>query len=417
MNGDLFESISFRPGCQRLHRSVPLLKEREQFLAHLLQIGWEPDRVRATAGYLVRIVQVMGLTSLRKVELSEIQTAGERWANTKGPERIGKSRHTSPRTFAITARQWLRFHGALVDPSPQGRFDRQLEDFKAVLQYRGLAAVTTLVYVYRIREFLRWVSERHDDLSLVTLLDVDDYLAQKRAAGLRRITIASLCNALRAFFLVAKDRGWCQSGIWRGIVKPTLPTYTDIPMGPSWPDVRRLIRSVNGGRPEELRARALFLLFSIYGLRVSEVMRLCLDDFDWRNETFCVHRAKRGGIQQFPIQYEVGEAILGYLRHGRPRSPCRNVFLTLQLPHRPLHVSPMGCIVRKQMKRLGINAEHRGPHSLRHACATQLLKKGSSLKEIADFLGHRTTQSVAIYAKYDRRSLRKVAAFSLAGIL
>ncbi|MGA8531166.1 MAG: phage integrase N-terminal SAM-like domain-containing protein, partial [Acidobacteriaceae bacterium] len=270
----MIESVSVFPSFQRRHRSVPLLKEREQFLTHLLQIGWEPDRVRATAGYLVRIVQVMGLTSLRNVELSEIQRAGERWADNKGPERIGKCQHTSSRTFAITARQWLRFHGALVDPAAQGPFDGQLEDFKGALQYRGLAAITIRVYVYRIREFLRWVSTHHDDLSLVTLPDVDDYLARKREAGLRPITIATLCNALRAFFLVAEDHSWCQPGIWRGIVKPTLPTYTDIPMGPSWADVRRLIRSVNGRRPEELRARALFLLLSIYGLRVSEVMRL-----------------------------------------------------------------------------------------------------------------------------------------------
>jgi integrase/recombinase XerD len=60
--------------------------------------------------------------------------------------------------------------------------------------------------------------------------------------------------------------------------------------------------------------------------------------------------------------------------------------------------------------------EHVGPHSLRHACATRLLKKGASLKEIADFLGHRNIKSVGIYARYDTRSLRKVAAFSLAGV-
>ena len=73
-------------------------------------------------------------------------------------------------------------------------------------------------------------------------------------------------------------------------------------------------------------------------------------------------------------------------------------------------------IVGWRMRRLRIELEHVGPHSLRHACATRLLKKGASLKEIADFLGHRNIQSVGIYARYDTRSLRKVAAFSLAGV-
>jgi site-specific recombinase XerD len=73
-------------------------------------------------------------------------------------------------------------------------------------------------------------------------------------------------------------------------------------------------------------------------------------------------------------------------------------------------------IVGRQMKAINIPSEHTGPHSLRHACATHLLKKGSSLKEIAEFLGHQDTRSVGIYAKYDQRSLHKVAAFNLAGI-
>ena len=68
------------------------------------------------------------------------------------------------------------------------------------------------------------------------------------------------------------------------------------------------------------------------------------------------------------------------------------------------------------MKRLGIVSAHNGPHALRHACATHSLRRGASLKEIADFLGHRDTKSVAIYAKYDTRSLRKVAAFRLVGL-
>ncbi|MBW8870547.1 MAG: tyrosine-type recombinase/integrase [Acidobacteriales bacterium] len=122
-------------------------------------------------------------------------------------------------------------------------------------------------------------------------------------------------------------------------------------------------------------------------------------------------------MQQFPTQYEVGEAILDYLQHGRPKCASRFVFLTSQAPYHPLSPTTMRCVVVECMKKLGIQSARHGPHSLRHACATQLLKKGSSLKEIADFLGHRTTHCVAVYAKYDQRSLRKVAAFSLAGIL
>ena len=414
----LIESLSGWPSVHQRHRAAPLLKEREQYLTHLLQVGRDPDHVQAVSAYLIHIVRTMELTSLRYVDLPEIQEAGVRWANYRGPGRIGKRPDTSPTIFVRHARQWLDFHGSLLLPvAPIGPFDTQIADFRHALESRGLASITIRSYINRIQNFLRWASARHTDLSHLSVKDVDDFLEWIRKAGRRTITLASQGIALRSFFAFAEDRGWCRPGIWRGIVGPRFPTYTEPPKGPSWADVRRLIRSVGGRTPEELRARALFLLYSIYGLRASEVAGLRLDDFDWRNETFCVRRAKRGGIQQFPIQYEVGDAILDYLRYGRSHCTCRNVFLTVQLPYRPLGRGASWGIVGKRMKQLGIQSEHRGPHSLRHACATHLLKKGSSLQEIADFLGHRNLQSVGIYAKYDKRSLRKVATFSLAGIL
>ena len=162
--------------------------------------------------------------------------------------------------------------------------------------------------------------------------------------------------------------------------------------------------SASGSSPSDLRAKAILLLFAIYGLRSSEVAGLQSSYFDWRNETFSVRRAKRGGVQQYPIQYEVGEAIIQYLQKGRKRCSSRHVFLSKYPPHGRIGPGPMWQIVGRRMQKLGIELEHVGPHSLRHACATRLLQKGASLREIADFLGHRNIKSIGIYARYDTRS-------------
>jgi site-specific recombinase XerD len=77
----------------------------------------------------------------------------------------------------------------------------------------------------------------------------------------------------------------------------------------------------------------------------------------------------------------------------------------------------MSPIIGTRMKKLGIVAENFGPHILRHACATQLLRIGSSLKDIADFLGHSDLRSVSNYVKFDANSLKRVAEFSLYGVL
>jgi len=264
--------------------------------------------------------------------------------------------------------------------------------------------------------FLRWLSNRQGNLSSVSLNDVDAFLADKAETGSSRGTIATHCQALRTFFNYAGIRGWSAPRISRGIRSPSITKYDGVHKGPTWKEVRRLLQSTNGTKPATLRARAILSLCAIYALRSSEVARLRLSDFDWRDETLTVQRSKRGGVQQYPIQYEVGEAILRYLRNGRSPCSCRHVFVTLHPPYRPIGASSRWQITSRRIKQLGISSTQKGPHSLRHACATHLLSKGTSLKEIADFLGHRSPQSVGVYAKYDRRSLRKVAAIRLRGL-
>ncbi|WP_158789379.1 tyrosine-type recombinase/integrase [Granulicella sp. L46] len=355
-------------------------------MSHLLQIGWDARRVLGVGSLLIHIVHAMGLTSLRMVDVTEIDQAGERWTNNY---RGGMRAHgrASPLLFVTRARQWLRFHGFLILPgAPTGRFDTHLAQFKSALELRGLASCTVRLYVDRSHVFLEWLSERHSDISNVSVNDVDDFLDSKREAGWRLRTLAGQCTALRSFFTYAEYRGWCLPSVWHGIVIPRSPKYTEAPTGPTWAQVRQVIRSVRGKTPEALRGRAILLLLSVYGLRASEVTRLRLDDFDWRNETFRVQRSKRGGIQQFPVQYEVGEALLNYLRNGRAHCACRHIFLTLKLPYRPLNPVTVGFIARKRLKQMEVQSERQGPHSLRHACATQLLKKGSSLKKLRTFL-------------------------------
>jgi len=416
----MIESVSYYPSVHMRHRAAPLLRERDEYLTHLLEMGLEPARVRCVAAFLIHIVHLLALDRLREVEQHEIEEASNRWIEYRSPQRrkTGVGAGVTPKNFVRIAKAWLNFHGCLTLPSTSApEFDLLIDDFRDMLtSKRGLSPNTVRSYATRIENFLRWASSRHFELEHISMNDVDDFLMSKRSKGCRLATIATQCQALRAFFGYAEERGWCRPGLVRGIVSPRVPTFTDAPKGPTWTQVRQLIRSTNGTLPRDLRARAMLLLYSIYGLRSSEVSRLRLDDFDWRNETFTVRRAKREGIQQFPIQYEVGEAILAYLKQGRPRCDCRYLFLTMHLPYRPLGPSGMWGIVSGRLKLMNVACDHMGPHSLRHACATRLLKKGSSLKEIAEYLGHQDIRSVGIYARYDKRSLRKVATFSLGGI-
>ena len=414
----MIEGILEEPLALSRHRNAPLLKEREQFLSHLLRQGTSHRRVRSIAAYLIHIVRLLALTSLRDVGNEEIGKAAECWVSYRGPHRKRKAGKTTASSFSEVARKWFRFHGRLtanrVSENPWAEY---VKDFTECMRStQGLSPDTIRSYGSRAVVFLKWSANRGTPLSLVSLQVVDEFLADMAASGWSPMTIASQSQALRNFFAHAATRGWCAPGIGRGIRSPTVPKYDGLSKGPTWKEIRRLLDSTNGTKPPTLRARAIMSLCSIYALRSSEVTRLRLDDFDWQEEKFTVQRAKRGGVQHYPIQYEVGELILRYLKKGRPRCPCRHVFVTLHPPYRPLKASSMWQITSRRMRRLGIASHHYGPHALRHACATHLLRKGTSLKDIADFLGHRDSKSVGIYAKYDLRSLKKVAVGCLAGL-
>lgn len=412
----MIENILEEPLALARHRLAPLVKEREQFLSILLGQGTSRRRVRSIAAYLIHAVRLLNLTNLRDVKVEEIKNAAESWANYQGPLRRKKAGRSAAACFTRETTKWLRFHGRLTAaPSPARPFKEIISDFREALgSTHGLSLDTIRTYSSRAETFLKWMGTRNKYLACVSLNDVDDFLAEKAAAGWRPITLASQCQSLRSFFAHATTRGWCEPGIDRGIRRPVIPKYDGLHKGPRWAEVRRLLHSTSGTKPATLRARAILSLCSIYALRSSEVARLRLNDFDWRDEVFSVQRAKRGRVQHYPIQYEVGEAILRYITKGRPACSCRHVFVTLHPPYRPLKASSMWQIASIRIKRLGIVSAQRGPHALRHACATHLLKKGTSLKEIADFLGHRDSKSIGIYAKYDTRILRKIAAFRLA---
>jgi site-specific recombinase XerD len=117
-----------------------------------------------------------------------------------------------------------------------------------------------------------------------------------------------------------------------------------------------------------------------------------------------------------PLAASVGEALVRYLK-VRPRSPHREVFLRLVAPIGPLSSATVWWVVAPRLLALGVNLRHHGPHALRHACATHLLRQGLSLQQIGDYLGHRDPESTRLYAKVDLDGLRAVADLDLGGLL
>jgi integrase/recombinase XerD len=398
---------------------APLLREREAFLEHLLQQGTSVAAARGVSWQLLNVIRLLKLTRLRGVWIDEIEEAAKKWTGQQRSNPNIRSYKHSGGYFTYVAKKWLRFAGMLKRSAlPRMRFADEIVDFaRWMTEELGLSMPTVRSRRQKTSLFLRWLSERHRSLAFVGLRDVNDFLIFKGTNGWSRKSARGYADALRSFFRYAEKCGWCKPGIGEGITSPRIYAQEGLPEGPEWKDVQRLLKGTKGNSAAALRARAVLFLLAVYGLRSVEISRLLLSDFDWHAETFTVNHSKRGGAQKYPLQREVGDAILEYIQKARPRTSCRNLFLTLKPPYRAIGGSALWKITSRGMQAVGIRCRRRGPHCLRHACATHLLEQGASLKEIGDLLGHRDFRSTSIYAKVHLQQLRRVADFDLGGLL
>ena len=367
---------------------------------------------------LLVIAERIDIASDETITLQDIEVAGQRWARYQ--QRRGRA-HTarwSRQLFVQVAIDWARFLGRLkeLDREP-GTFAAQVESFATYLRdERGLSPHSIRGHRWQVERFLKStaVAEgKKGSLAELTIEEVDDFLTRQGEKGWGRASVATSASALRCFFRYAETRGWCHHGIAAAINAPRLFRHEGLPIGPSWDDVRRIIASSSGSQPRDLRDRAILMLLAIYGLRSGEVKRLCLEDLDWTREIVTIKRSKQRRTQHYPLETAVGDAILQYLKHARPRCTRRELFLTLKAPFLPLSASGMYYVVNSRLAALGITVPRRGPHCLRHACASHLVAAGLSLKEIGDHLGHRSAYATRIYAKVDLAGLREVANFDL----
>jgi integrase/recombinase XerD len=153
------------------------------------------------------------------------------------------------------------------------------------------------------------------------------------------------------------------------------------------------------------------MLLSTYGLRAGEVVRLRLDDIDWRADRLRVRQSKSGSESFLPLLPLVGEALLNYLRRGRPQTEIREVFLRARAPHGAV---PWGgslhTIIQRRLKQAGIQVKGRhGAHAFRFARAGSLLRADVPLKSIGDLLGHRSAESTEIYLRLATEDLRAIS--------
>jgi integrase len=244
------------------------------------------------------------------------------------------------------------------------------------------------------------------EFTALTAADVTGFVLAAcpgRAVGSAKLIVCALRSLLRWLHLT----GTVPMSLAGAVPSVAGRRLSGLPKGLEPGQLRRLLASCDRRTPTGLRDYAILLLLARLGLRAGEVARLGLDDLDWRHGEIGV-LGKGNRAERLPLPAEVGAAIVGYLRRGRPdTAQGRSVFVRVHAPHRALTSGGVTMVVFDAAQRAGLGRMH--AHRLRHTAATAMLRAGSPLAEVGQVLRHRSALTTAIYAKVDRDALAVLA--------
>lgn len=282
--------------------------------------------------------------------------------------------------------------------------DRLLGQYHDYLvQERGLVTATVRSLCNIARKFL---AQRASAASVRALsaANVRDFF-RKQSRGFSTGYAGSISSALRSLLRFLHVEGRIPAPLEGAVPSIAGWRLTSLPKSLTPSAVRRLLQSCDRRRLIGRRDYAVLVLVVRLGLRACEVVRLELEDLDWRRGEIVV-RGKGKTVSRLPMPKDVGDALSAYVVR-RPRVVSRAVFLRSLAPLRPGTTSTIKQLVAKASRRAGLPLV--SPHKLRHTVATEMLRRGGSLAEIAQVLRHRSLATTAIYAKVDRTALRDLA--------
>jgi site-specific recombinase XerD len=274
---------------------------------------------------------------------------------------------------------------------------------------RGLAASTRTLILRTVRRFL--ISRFGDyaiDIAAIKPEHVRRFFAQEAKLYSKPATAGTVVAALRGYFRYRASLGDLVYGLIGTLSYPANWQLASLPKTLTTEEVARLVASLGQADRSQRRSAAIVRCALDLGLRSGEVARISLDDIDWRAGTVTLRHTKGRREDVLPLPATTGAAIAAYLKDGRPKTRNRAVFVRHVAP-RDQPVGPD--LVRKTIRQAYAHAglPYTRSHLLRHTMANRLLASGSSLKEVADVLRHRSLNTTLIYAKLDSRNLVEVA--------
>lgn len=273
---------------------------------------------------------------------------------------------------------------------------------------RGLRETSISHYKIELRAFENYLR----DIGLHELQGLSPVVLSgfvtDRSAGLSKTGVRNRCGVLRVFLRYLYRERVVPRDLSSAVESPRVYRLSSIPRSIKWDEVHRMLEAVDRRTPVGKRDYAILLMLVTYGLRGREIAALTLDDIDWQRERLRIPERKAGHSTAYPLSPIVGEAILDYMRYGRPQTSDRHIFFRVLPPCKPMTFSGVSSRASHYLHKAGIPVSRPGSHTLRHTCVQRLVDATFSLKAIGDYVGHERATSTQIYAKVVVDALREV---------
>lgn len=224
--------------------------------------------------------------------------------------------------------------------------------------------------------------------------------------------IAYFLSILRGFLSYLFEVGTIEENLAIFIPKGAYKSDAKLPTTYTNNEIEQLLSSINRASPVGKRDFAIILLITHLGLRAGDVASLKFTDLDWNNCLITILQQKTKDPLTLPLSNDLGEAIIDYLKYGRPASEAEEVFLTAVAPFSPFCSGGGICsIVRKYFTNSGIKLDgrKRGSHSLRFSLGKRLLEAKTPLPIISAIYGHASSETTMRYIGIDEEALRQCA--------
>jgi len=386
--------------------------EANDFRQYLLTEEYRPATVRRY-GEIVHKFQVWAMEQSSRCNLSPNALINEYLS----PDAVIANRPGDYKTVRAALHAYQRYlikNGYSVPQCAEhDPIEQMIDAYVAYLRdTAGLSVAARLTHQQYLRRFLRMAwREQHsiDPSTILSVPSVQHYLVDE-LKNLRPSSKKRIAGVIRGFVRYLMFQGeTVDTGLLTLPLTAPVWKLSHIPKTLPSDDIQRILASYDRSTDAGCRDYAIATCLIDLGLRAAEVAQLMLDDFHWHEGTVHIRRTKTHQERELPLPQRVGEAVVQYLTQFRPVTVERTLFVRfVRRSGTPMGVGQIRATVRRAYARAGLSSSVTSIHALRHTKAAALYEQGSSLKLIADVLGHTSIDTTVIYTKVGGTVLNKV---------